>query len=57
MIDILVEKNDFLRFLCENNYLCKDMEHQDVLHNISIPKFKNLFPDMPGTSLGDDIQI
>ena len=57
MIDILVEKNDFLRFLCENNYLCKDMEHQDVLHNISIPRFKSLFPDMPGTSLGDDILI
>ena len=33
------------------------MEHQDILHNISIPKFRKLFPDMPGTGLGDDILI
>lgn len=33
------------------------MEQQDVLHNISIRKFKELFPDMPGTGLGDDLLI
>ncbi len=33
------------------------MEHQEVLHNISIRKFKDLFPDMPGKGLGDDLLI
>lgn len=33
------------------------MEQQDVLHNISIRKFKDLFPDMPGKGLGDDLLI
>lgn len=35
----------------------QNMEHQDVLHNISIRKFKDLFPDMPGKGLGDDLLI
>ena len=33
------------------------MGQQDVLHNISIRKFKDLFPDMPGKGLGDDLLI
>lgn len=33
------------------------MVQQDVLHNISIRKFKDLFPDMPGKGLGDDLLI
>lgn len=33
------------------------MEQQDVLHNINIRKFKDLFPDMPGKGLGDDLLI
>ena len=33
------------------------MEQKDVLHNISIRKFKDLFPDMPGKGLGDDLLI
>jgi len=30
---------------------------EEVLHNISIRRFKHRFPDMPGTSLGDDVMI
>lgn len=33
------------------------MGQQDVLHNISIKKFKDLFPDMPGKGLGEDLLI
>ena len=30
---------------------------EDLLHNISIAKFRMLFPDMPGAGLGDDFMI
>lgn len=33
------------------------MGQQDVLHNISIKKFKDLFPEMPGKGLGEDLLI
>lgn len=33
------------------------MIQQDVLHNISIRKFRDLFPEMPGKGLGDDLLI
>ncbi len=30
---------------------------EEILHNISIKRFKNRFPDMPGAALGDDLLI
>ncbi len=33
------------------------MKQGEVLHNISIKRFKELFPDMPGTGLGEDLLI
>lgn len=52
-IDILVEKTILAIF----NYICGIMGQQDVLHNISIKKFKDLFPEMPGKGLGEDLLI
>ena len=30
---------------------------EEILHNISIKRFKSRFPDMPGAALGDDLLI
>ena len=30
---------------------------EEILHNISIKRFKSRFPDMPGAARGDDLLI